>query len=141
MIKKNLVIFIALSVRWPRSGASLSAKNAVFDDEDNIRGNQHGGYDVPRGGTTGFWQLDAGADNIFAVDPCENSQFLNITAPDHPTIDGCYILEGVTSLYGPAGRQYERASCDHGDRGSSGGMLVVRVQPLMMMHVRATRRI
>lgn len=145
MVKKYLVIFLALSTRWLRSEASLSEKKAVFDGEHVLHDdNQHSGYEeLLQGGAPGFGQLDADLGDSSVVDPCEHGKSINITAPDHPSIDGRYVMREATLLDGPAWFvQYERVSCEDGGGDSAGGILALQGELLKMTNnVRVPRGI
>lgn len=138
MVKNYLSIFLALSARSPSSEAFYSARKSTFDGEGarvttNIAAATNYRVEHPDIG-----DLDAGTDNTSTgVNACEEGQYLDVTAQDHPGIDGCYALQEVTPLHEPAGfQQYERVPCGHGGGGSVGGMRVVRVEPPNMMDVR-----
>lgn len=138
MIKNLLSILLALSARSPSSEVSYSTKRATFDGEDTYVTTKVANTTTYRVGHPEFADLDDGtADPPTAVNACENSLHLNVTAPDHPRIEGCYAKQEVASLYAPAGfKQYDRVPCAHGVGGSVGGIRVVRMEPHNKIDVR-----
>lgn len=138
MLKNYFSFFLALSVRSPSSEATYSPRKGTFDGDGarvatNIAAATSYRVDHPD-----FGDLDAGTEDTFTgVNACEKSQYLNVTAPDHPRIDGCYAIQEVTPLHEPAGfDQYEREPCGHGGGGSVGGIRMLRVEPPNTMDVR-----